>query len=282
MDGTTEPIIAIIGRPIAGNPTQFALETGFTAAQIDCRFLSIDLAPGKTAAAIAGMDAMNFRGIWVTPSCQKSAALIVPDGQPILLDFLRHASVPAPIAAWTALSLKTLVWPGLVAERLDQRSRRCGKLWWIDEQADLSTDHLLSQKGRLLDQLQTAKLECYSTLTVDQIEIIHDPNDVDRGLGGVGDADAHDDADDVIVWARCQCVPPQWLPPTEAVTIDLNENWDAAYLADWDGIKAAAAGTILRGADVHAACLSKLTKLLFDRHIDPEVFQDAVDEYLAV
>lgn len=286
MDGTTEPIIAIMGHPIAGNPTQFALETGFNAAQIDCRFLSIDLPTGKTAAAVAGMDAMNFRGIWVTPSCQKMAAAIVPNGQPMLLDFLRHTGAPAPDAAWTALSLKTQVWPGLIADLLKRRSRRCGKIWWIDKQADLSTDQLLIEKNSILDRLRTAKYECFATLTIDEIEIVHDPDDVDRGGGlslrNIEGAETLDVADDVIIWARCQSVPSQWLPPEETVTIDLNENWDAGYLADWDGIKATAPGNVLRGADVHAACLSKLTMLLFDRHIDPEVFQDAVDEYLAV
>lgn len=286
MDGTTEPIIAIMGHPIAGNPTQFALETGFNAAQIDCRFLSIDLPTGKTAAAVAGMDAMNFRGIWVTPSCRKAAASIVPNEQPMLMDFLRHTNAPAPDAAWTALSLKMQVWPAMVAQLLNRRSRRCGKLWWIDEQADLSVDPLLNEKNRLWDLLQTTKQECFSTLSVDQIKIVKHCDNVDRrggiGLRSVEDTETRDDSNDVIIWARCQSMPPQWLPPAETVTIDLNENWDAAYLADWDRIKSAAPGNVLRGADVHAACLSKLTKLLFDRHIDPEVFQEAVDEYLAV
>ncbi len=274
MDGTTEPLIAIIGHPIAGNPTQFALETGFAAAQIDCRVLSVDLPPEKLSAAIAGMDAMNFRGIWVTPSCADSIEAVGPTGSPNLLDFLRHDDATSD-SPWAAFSMKQQVWPGLAAELLDRQSHRCGKLWWIDGQADLSAEHVLSEKKRLLDQMQATDQECFSALTVDDIEMIRDPAGVQRGEPGA-------DEDNVIVWARSPSVPPQWQPPSRSVILDLNENWDPAYLADWDAIKADAAGTCLRGADVHAACLSKLTMLLFDRQVDPEVFQDAVDEYLAV
>lgn len=274
MGGTVEPVIAIIGHPIAGNPTQFALEAGFQAAQIDCRVLSIDLPPDKVSTAIAGMDAMNFRGIWVTPSCADAMGVVRATGSPHLLDFLRHeeASVDSP---WTALSIKHQVWPGLAAELLVRQSRRCGKIWWIDERADLAAEHLRLEKKCLLDHAQATGQECFSDLTVDDIEIIRDPSGVEPGQRPA-------DEDNVIVWARPPSVPPQGAPPSRSVILDLNENWDTAYLAEWDAIKSEAAGKCLRAVDVHAACLSKLTKLLFDHHVDPDVFQDAIDEYLAV
>ena len=35
MDGTTEPIIAVLGHPIAGNPSQLALERAFAAMKLE-------------------------------------------------------------------------------------------------------------------------------------------------------------------------------------------------------------------------------------------------------
>ena len=45
MDGTTEPIIAVIGHPIAGNPSQLALERALRAMDLDWRVLSFDVKP---------------------------------------------------------------------------------------------------------------------------------------------------------------------------------------------------------------------------------------------
>ncbi|TWU10006.1 shikimate dehydrogenase [Allorhodopirellula heiligendammensis] len=273
MDGTTEPIIAIIGHPIAGNPTQFALETGFAAAQIDCRVLSVDLPPDRVSAAIAGMDAMNFRGIWITPSCRAASSLVAPQASLPLLDFLQHRRDAASAPPWTTLSLKQRVWPGLAGDLLDRRSCHCRKLWWIDDRAGLSADDLHAQRTKLVEQIHAANCDSFSAFEVDQIEIVNTPTGIE----------VDDDLDnaDVIIWARSKNVPTQWEPSCRSIIIDLNENWDPEHLVFWDGIKAVA-GDCLRGADVHAACLSLLTKLLFDRHVDPEVFQDAVDEYLAV
>lgn len=274
MDGTAEPVIAIIGHPIAGNPTQFALETGFKAAQIDCRVLSIDLPPEKVSTAIAGMDAMNFCGIWVNPSCADTLGAVGPAGSTLLLDFLRHEEATND-SPWTALSMKHQVWPGLAAELLGRQSHRCGKIWWIDERADLEAEHLRLEKKSLFDHVQAAGQECFSDLTVDDIEIIRNPSGVEPGRRSA-------DEDNVIVWARSPNVSPQGALPSQSVILDLNENWDPAYLADWEAIKSEAAGNCLRGIDVHAACLSKLTMLLFDHRVDPDIFQDAIDEYLAV
>ena len=37
MEGTTEPILVVIGNPIAGNPMQFAIERSLRALELDWR-----------------------------------------------------------------------------------------------------------------------------------------------------------------------------------------------------------------------------------------------------
>ncbi len=275
MDGTAEPIIAIIGHPIAGNPTQFALETGFHAAQVECRVLSVDLPAERVSAAIAGMDAMNFRGIWVTPSCKDAASAIVSNELSSHLDFLHHANTPDADSPWTVRSLKQQVWPELAAELLERRSHVCGKLWWIDDQVDPSTENLSLRKTQIMDQLQAIHHETFSAMTMDKIEIIAD-------VTGLADEEVSEEGDSVLVLARPQKVQSEWQLPSQSILLDLNENWDPAYLARWERVKADTEGACLRGPDVHAACLTELTKLLFDRHVESEVFQEAIDEYLAV
>jgi hypothetical protein len=283
MDGTTEPILAIIGHPIAGNPTQFALESGFATAQMDCRVLSIDLAQDKVAAAIAGMDAMGFQGVWVTPACQAAVAKSLDNASiedsseepatPILLDFLTRSALPQSDSAWSPHALKTQVWAKLASNAIQKRNRGCAKLWWVDAAASFSQPNLVLEKKVLLDQMHQVKQAAWVDWTVDQVEIVDVPSQIEQG---------DDDEDHVIVFARTPELPLKWRMPNQSVTIDLNENWDASHLARWDRIKSSSTGVCIRSADVHAACLSQLTTLLFGLHVDNEVFLEAIDEYLAV
>ncbi|WP_162006651.1 hypothetical protein [Roseimaritima sediminicola] len=61
-DSAVQPIACVLGHPIAGNPTQFAVERALAAADIDWRFLSLDVTAEDLPAAVAGMRAMGFRG----------------------------------------------------------------------------------------------------------------------------------------------------------------------------------------------------------------------------
>lgn len=63
MDGTTEPIVAVLGHPIAGNPSQFAIERALESMQLDWRVLSLDVKPSDVATAINGAWVMGLRGV---------------------------------------------------------------------------------------------------------------------------------------------------------------------------------------------------------------------------
>lgn len=83
------PLLGIIGHPIAGNPMQFAMEQALSAAKLDWRFLSFDVPPERLADAIAGIDALGFRGLAVAP----------PYGA-AMLDLVEHRSDTARATLW--------------------------------------------------------------------------------------------------------------------------------------------------------------------------------------
>jgi len=61
-DPALQAILAVIGYPVAGNPTQYMMEKAFACHQLDCRFLTLEVAPENLADAVRGMRAMGFAG----------------------------------------------------------------------------------------------------------------------------------------------------------------------------------------------------------------------------
>ncbi len=59
-------LVGVFGHPVAENPTIVMQEAAFHALDLDWRYLTIEVYPQDLAAAMAGMRAMNFRGINLT------------------------------------------------------------------------------------------------------------------------------------------------------------------------------------------------------------------------
>jgi len=57
-----QEIVCCMGQPVSGNPTQYMMEKAFAAAGLDWRYLTLEVAPDKLAAAMQGMRAMGFKG----------------------------------------------------------------------------------------------------------------------------------------------------------------------------------------------------------------------------
>ncbi|MGI9471301.1 MAG: hypothetical protein ACR2NZ_07220 [Rubripirellula sp.] len=74
MDGTTEPLLVVIGHPIAGNPSQFALERALRWLDMDWRVLSFDVPSDNVAAALEGFAATGIAGVLIDRSVSKPAA----------------------------------------------------------------------------------------------------------------------------------------------------------------------------------------------------------------
>ena len=73
MEGTTEPILVVIGNPIAGNPMQFAIERSLRALELDWRVLSFDVTPENVWAAINGFAVTGIVGVHIARDLSASA-----------------------------------------------------------------------------------------------------------------------------------------------------------------------------------------------------------------
>lgn len=57
-----QELVAVFGQPVAENPTQAMVEAAFRHHGLDWRYLTIEVAPERLGAAVAGARAMGFRG----------------------------------------------------------------------------------------------------------------------------------------------------------------------------------------------------------------------------
>jgi shikimate dehydrogenase len=63
---TLQEIVALIGYPVAGNPTQYIVEQAFSRLGLDWRYLTLEVPPENLADAVRGMRSLGFRGGNVT------------------------------------------------------------------------------------------------------------------------------------------------------------------------------------------------------------------------
>lgn len=63
---TATRLFGVVGKPVAGNPTQEMVEAAFEAAGVEARYVSLEVEPAALADAVAGVRALGFAGIHVT------------------------------------------------------------------------------------------------------------------------------------------------------------------------------------------------------------------------
>ncbi|MFM8379553.1 MAG: shikimate dehydrogenase family protein [Planctomycetia bacterium] len=103
-----QEIIALLGCPAAGNPAQYLHERALAEAALDWRFLTLDVAPERIGAALAGIDAMGFRGCVLSGPLRGHAA--------------PHVATLSPAATFSrAVSLVERQPTGLVGHMTDGR-----------------------------------------------------------------------------------------------------------------------------------------------------------------
>jgi shikimate dehydrogenase len=59
-------LYALLGEPVAGNPTQEMIEAAFAAAGLDARYVSLEVEPAMLADAVRGLRALGILGAHVT------------------------------------------------------------------------------------------------------------------------------------------------------------------------------------------------------------------------
>ncbi len=57
-----QDLMCCVGHAVVGYPAQYVMEKCFAAAGLDCRYLTLDVAPQDLEDAVRGMQAMGFRG----------------------------------------------------------------------------------------------------------------------------------------------------------------------------------------------------------------------------
>ena len=62
-----QPVLALLGYPIEGNPTQYITEKAFRDNSLDWRYLTLEVSPADLEDAVRGMRAMGFAGGNITP-----------------------------------------------------------------------------------------------------------------------------------------------------------------------------------------------------------------------
>ncbi len=124
MDGITEPVLLILGHPIAGNPSQFALERAFESIRASWRVLSCDVAPERIDDAIAGAEVLGFRGLLLDHNVVTSHSSAGDQ-----VDFLMRGANPD--AAWQPENLFSAWLESEVRRHFDGRDGEIGPLLWI-------------------------------------------------------------------------------------------------------------------------------------------------------
>jgi hypothetical protein len=74
MDAVTQSVIVVIAHPIAGNPSQFAVERALKSMELDWRVLSFDVRPDDVPAALQGFAVTGIAGVLIDPSLQAAAS----------------------------------------------------------------------------------------------------------------------------------------------------------------------------------------------------------------
>jgi shikimate dehydrogenase len=80
--GPLQEIIAVLGSPAAGNPAQYLFERAFEAAGLDWRIMTCDVGAERLPAALAGAEAMGFRGCLVAGPLRRLALPLVATASP--------------------------------------------------------------------------------------------------------------------------------------------------------------------------------------------------------
>lgn len=70
-----QEVVAVLGHPVAGNPTQYLMEKAFAEAGLDWRCLTLEVADDALPDALRGLRALGFRGCWVAEPHSAEARL---------------------------------------------------------------------------------------------------------------------------------------------------------------------------------------------------------------
>ncbi len=83
VERVVQPVVACIGNPVNGNPTQFVMSRVAQDLHLDWRFFTSEVAKADLVAAVAGLKALRFTGVSVAAPFQTQVASLLDDISPI-------------------------------------------------------------------------------------------------------------------------------------------------------------------------------------------------------
>ena len=268
-----QDIIALLGRPAAGNPSQYLFERAIDRAGLDVRFISADVPPERLADALAGAMAMGFRGCLLAGPLREAAVPLVA-----------AASPSATFAG--AASLLELGAAGLTAHMTDGR----GAVEAVRGHRDPSGRRALVVGADATGRAVALEL---SLAGVTGLAVCD--RDADRSaalatsLGALAVPDVTvveaadaipvpEDADIVVVAASSGDHPPFTALRADLVVVECRLAAQPTPLA---GIVTASGACFVDGLEVHAARAAIDFLALTGVEADAELLRDALDEFLS-
>lgn len=266
-------IIALMGRPAAGNPAQYLFERAIERAGLDVRFLSADVSPDRLVDALAGALAMGFRGCLLSGPLRAAALPLVA------------AASPAATFAGAA-SLLELDAAGFTAHMTDGR----GAVEAIRAHRDPAGRRVLVVGAHAAGRAAALELSLAGAAGLAVCD-----RDAGRAaalaaaLGGlavpgvtvVEAADAiavPGDADIVVVTAPHEETPPFTALRADLVVADGRPAGSPTPLA---GVVAASGACFVDALEVHAARTAIDFRTLTGADADVDLLRDALDEFLS-
>ena len=182
MDETTEPVIGIVGHPIAGNPSQFAIERVLQALRFDARVLSFDVQPARLAAALDGAEALGFRGLLIDRKIiatardwlQQRSRSVQPDAS--FVDCFYRTADNAD--EFTAMSAEETWLTSAIVDHFRRRGRRMESVLTLGEGENVFSPSTLS--SRLTDlAAESSSGEVVDSTVVKQIQSSPSSEEID-------------------------------------------------------------------------------------------------------
>ena len=280
LEGTTEPVVAVIGHPVAGNPTQFALECGFAHAGVDCRVLSFDVSDDRLDVAVSGLAALHFSGVWVDASCRDAVRQwLVHQGRSAQTADVLQLDLANSPASFRVTEERDCLWPKLVQEHFLRVGRSLRRALVVGEEGERRQQVIARLTGSGTGPAPSAE----ALLAEDRV----------RATANFSASTSLREVDCVIWLADA---PDSWTVLQQKLAkrdgdpvwlVDLYEGWngrgwDAAPTRWTDPAQALVASAWLDRMTLHAALLAKAADRWFGCTIPAEVFREAIEEYLAV
>ena len=268
-----QDIIALLGRPVAGNPAHYLFERAIDRAGLDARFLSADVPPERLADALAGAAAMGFRGCLLAGALREAALPLVAAASPAATFAGAASLLELGTAGFTAHMTDGRAAVEAVRAHRDPAGRRAVVVGADSTGRAAALELSLAGAAGLAiwdrDPRRAAALAAdLGHLAVPDVTVVEHADAI-----GVPE-----DASIVVVTAAPGDTPPFTALRADLVVVECHLAPQPTALA---GVVAAGGACFVDGLEVHAVRAAIDFRALTGVEADPDLLRDALDEFLS-